>query len=236
MANPEHFRVALEELRDRLNRAVNSLEILRVLLPITPDLDELEKRVKETTDTYIGFFEPTIDALISQILVLITVITEKKGKRNDSLNKLLEEVDSCPDFAPDLSTSAMSGKLDGIKEVVGRIHQKRHNSVAHLNVMAEGRTIFLDEIYKVLQILQEILDDIYLANNGKHWSFSAWDTRDTRRLMESLWEYKILEPIADRIFYSATQDEGDPSRYYIPSELFEKLEAAFDSFKPLRSG
>lgn len=139
-------------------------------------------------------------------------------------------------MAPGIPTSELREKLDEIDEVLVRIRQMRHNYYAHLKIDATGVTVFIDEAHTALEILREIFDDIYVAHTKKYWKFSAWDTRDTRRLMEELREYKILEPIADRIFYSATQDEGDPSRYHIPSGLFEKLEGAYDSFKPLRSG
>ena len=234
MANDTNFGAALGELRERLQWAIDSLEILRVLLPLVPD--RIEKRVEKIVDSYSGFFEPTIQAHINQIFVLITVVTEKRGGPNESLNNLLEEMDRHPELAPDLQTPDLRQKLEGVKEVVGRIHRRRHNSIAHLNIKAENRTVFLDEVYSLLQTLKDILDEIYCAHTGKIWNFSAWHTRDARRLVEELWEYRILEPIADRIFQSATQDKVDPSRYYIPSELFEEIDKAFDSFKPLHSG
>ena len=71
MASSEKFRVALEELRERLQWAIDSLEVLRVLMPIIPDEDEIEKRVEEMIDAYSGIFNPTIGAHIRQGLVQI---------------------------------------------------------------------------------------------------------------------------------------------------------------------
>lgn len=92
MMNTRKFGAALEELRERLQWAIDSFEILRVLLPLVPD--EKWRRIEEAKDQYSGFFEPTVHAHISQLFVIITLITEKKPKKNESIYKLLNNIDT----------------------------------------------------------------------------------------------------------------------------------------------
>ena len=141
----------------------------------------------DVMNRYLGFFSTSISA---QFTAMLLTLAKTLDKKNISIYSLVKSAET-HNFLKSTELAEVKTKLNGIKELVGRMQLLRSNQFAHLgnldSVNAFKRAgLSLKDFKKLIDCSIDILRKIHYGYNRDDFAFDYYSKQDTCSLLDDL--------------------------------------------------
>ena len=213
------FETLSDTVRRQLLDAQMSFDIWESLWPTEEHVDIL--------NAFKGFFVPTRSAHLDRFFIKMFNATDRKHKTAPSVYRLLDAAESEPTLTPGLDTGSVRARLDGQRELLGRVARYRHKRAAHWDTEGLPEPVYLNEVRGLLNETETIFNDVYgAAHPGEMWFFETVQASDPEHLLRSLERFHEVIPAAGVVAWTARPDPANPALSIVDSDALEKLRAS----------
>ena len=176
----EEFEYVLEILRQQLLGASSHFYIYEQLWPT--------EKVVDVINRYIGFFQPTRDALLDCITIKVSDIVSNKADA-PSFYRILKMVGRDSSLAPDINVREVKQRIKKHRKTLEAIKDYRNKHAAHrITSVKKGKAyrILLLDTKRVLKELADIFNEISGSHSKSVWSFRYTQQGDGIALIDGL--------------------------------------------------
>lgn len=140
---------------------------------------------------YLGFFRPSISAHFTAILLNLSKALDKNTNKRTNIYSLVQLAEKY-NLIQSSQLDGVKNRLNGIKELFGKVQILRNNYFAHLSAKLDSKESFKragispNDLKKLIDLSIEILRSIYYAYDGGDFTFEYGSKEDTYSLLNDL--------------------------------------------------